>query len=115
MFLKTLNNIKAILGTTLVWLAALLSAQAQSVDSFSSLQQPSFAKIAGLGGVNTSIFNGGSGFFIYNPALLADVNDNHLMVSYGFLPGGTGLANVNYGGNYWGIHAIPWLWHHPGI
>lgn len=69
---------------------------AQSVDSFSSLQQPSFAKFSGLGGVNVSSYDDRQPFYIYNPALLSTTNSNGLMVSYSYLPGGAGLANVNY-------------------
>lgn len=68
----------------------------QSTNSFSSLQQPSFAKFGGLGGVNVSSYDDGQPFYIYNPSLLSSLNANRLMVGYGFLPGGAGLANVNY-------------------
>lgn len=68
----------------------------QTSQSFTSLQQPSFAKIGGLGGVNASLFADGQPFYIYNPALLSAANENLLMAGYGFLPGGAGLANVNF-------------------
>lgn len=95
MFRKKLNRVA---GAILV-LALVLPGKhlfAQSADSFASLQQPSFAKYGGLGGVNVSNYGGGQPFYIYNPAVLSASDVNNLMVSYGFLPGGAGLANVNY-------------------
>lgn len=67
----------------------------QTANSFASLQQPAFAKIAGLGGVNTSLY-ASQAFFLYNPALLRDNNKSQMALSYGFLPGGAGLTNLNY-------------------
>jgi hypothetical protein len=75
----------------------------QVAHSFTSLQQPSFAKIGGLGGVNTSLYADGQPFYIYNPALLSANNANMLMAGYGFLPGGAGLANVNYAHDFQGF------------
>jgi hypothetical protein len=68
----------------------------QSSNSFTSLQQPSFAKIAALGGVNASLYRGGNSFYLYNPALLSEEGNGHLALSYALLPGGTGLSNINY-------------------
>ncbi len=68
----------------------------QETSSFASLQQPSFAKIAGLGGVNASLYHGGNSFFLYNPALLSSTENRHLSFTYALLPGGTGLSNVNH-------------------
>jgi hypothetical protein len=75
------------------------SVSGQTSNSFTSLQQPSFAKIAGLGGVNVSLYNGGNSFFLYNPSLLSDSGNEHLSVSYSLLPGGAGLSNANYNFN----------------
>jgi len=75
------------------------SAKGQNTNSFTSLQQPSFAKIAGLGGVNASLFNGGNSFFLYNPSLLSDESNGYLSLSYALLPGAAGLSNANYNFN----------------
>lgn len=99
LFLKNLNRTYPLIGLILLSLFAGYEAQGQSSDSFTSLQQPSFAKIAGLGGVNTSLYYGGHGFFLYNPALLSDTGNDYLSLSYGILPGGAGLSNANYNFN----------------
>ena len=85
----------------IVWFLALslwidFSAVGQNTNSFTSLQQPSFAKIAGIGGVNISLYNGGNSFFLYNPSLLSDNGNGFLSLSYALLPGGAGLSNANY-------------------
>ena len=96
MFLKRINS--RTLGSGWLIILVLLAGQVcgQNVPSFSSLQQPSFAKIGGIGGINASLYNDGQPFYIYNPALLSSGNADILMAGYGFLPGGAGLANVNY-------------------
>jgi hypothetical protein len=99
LFLKKTNKTYPLVGLILVCLFIGHNSWGQSSDSFTSLQQPSFAKIAGLGGVNTSLFNGGESFFLYNPALLSDIGNDHLSFSYGLLPGGAGLSNANYNFN----------------
>ena len=71
----------------------------QSSQSFTSLHQPAFARIAGLGGVNASLLNASQGFFLYNPALLDEEFNQHMALSYGFLPIGPGLSNLNYSFN----------------
>jgi hypothetical protein len=97
LFLKILNRkylgILLFLGLSL---SIDFSALGQNTNSFTSLQQPSFAKMAGLGGVNASLFNGGNSFFLYNPSLLADDGNGFLSLSYSLLPGGAGLSNANY-------------------
>lgn len=75
----------------------------QNVPSFTSLQQPAFAKVGGIGGINASLYDDGQPFFIYNPALLSAGNANRLLAGYGFLPGGAGLANVNYAHEFGGL------------
>ena len=100
LFLKIENKKYRLLRLILIlYLIVGYKAQCQNTNSFTSLQQPSFAKIAGLGGVNASIFNGGNSFFLYNPALLSDKGNNHLSLSYVLLPGGAGLSNANYNFN----------------
>jgi len=96
-FLKITNKkIYAIGLLSIIQLMIVSIAYGQETSSFASLQQPSFAKIAGLGGVNASLYTGGNSFFLYNPALLADSENRHLSFSYGILPGGAGLSNVNH-------------------
>ncbi|MEN8249078.1 MAG: type IX secretion system protein PorQ [Bacteroidota bacterium] len=99
LYLKTVNrNIKQI---PVILLFVLITADlfGQSSQSFTSLQQPAFAGIAGLGGVNASLMKGGQGYFLYNPALLREELNNNLALSYGFLPGGANLSNINYSFN----------------
>ena len=71
----------------------------QTGQSFTSLHQPAFARIAGLGGVNASLLDAGQGFFLYNPALLSEDFNDHMALSYGILPIGPGLSNLNYSFN----------------
>ena len=99
LFLKIVNKSYPIVGLVLLCLLRGYDAQSQSSDSFTSLQQPSFAKMAGLGGVNTSLYHGGNSFFLYNPALLSEQGNDHLSLSYSLLPGGAGLSNANYNFN----------------
>ena len=99
LFLKTANRYYPLLGLVILFLFGGYNAQGQTSDSFTSLQQPSFAKIAGLGGVNTSLYHGGNSFFLYNPALLSDMGNDFLSLSYALLPGGAGLSNANYNFN----------------
>jgi hypothetical protein len=99
LFLKKKNRVglkSAIVG---LFLAAGYMSYGQSSNSFTALQQPVFAKIGGLGGVNVSLFERGTGFFQYNPALLPSTNYNRLALGYSFLPGGAGLTNANYNFN----------------
>jgi hypothetical protein len=96
LFLKSANKIYLLLGLIVWGLLGGHSVSGQTGNSFTSLQQPSFAKIAGLGGVNASLFNGGNSFFLYNPALLSDSGNDYLSMSYALLPGGAGLSNANY-------------------
>ena len=96
LFLKNANKTYPLAGLILLFLFGGSNAWSQSSASFTSLQLPSFAKIAGLGGVNTSLFHGGNSFFLYNPALLSEAGNNHLSLSYALLPGGAGLSNANY-------------------
>lgn len=99
LFLKTANNTYPLVGLLFICLLAGYDTLSQTSDSFTSLHQPSFAKIAALGGVNTSLYHGGNSFFLYNPALLSDAGNDHLSLSYGLLPGGAGLSNANYNFN----------------
>jgi len=99
LFLKIANKYIPGIGLILLCLLGGYNAQGQSSDSFTSLQQPSFAKIAGLGGVNASLYHDGNSFFLYNPALLSDAGNDHLSLSYALLPGGAGLSNANYNFN----------------
>jgi hypothetical protein len=99
LFLKNANKIYSVVGLISLYLFGGYNAKGQTSDSFTSLQQPSFAKIAGLGGVNTSLYYGGNSFFLYNPALLADAGNDFLSLSYALLPGGAGLSNANYNFN----------------
>jgi hypothetical protein len=99
LFLKNLNKIYPLAGLIFSFLIGGYDTMSQAGDSFTSLQQPSFAKIAGLGGVNTSLYHGGNSFFLYNPALLSEAGNHHLSLSYGLLPGGAGLSNANYNFN----------------
>jgi len=99
LFLKKANSKSPLVGLILLCLVGRYNAQGQTSDSFTSLQQSSFAKIAGLGGVNTSLYHGGNSFFLYNPALLSDVANDYLSLSYALLPGGAGLSNANYNFN----------------
>jgi len=96
LFQKNANKAYPLVELILLFLAGGYNAFGQSSDSFTSLRQPSFAKIAALGGVNTSLYHGGDSFFLYNPALLSDASNNQLSLSYGLLPGGAGLSNANY-------------------
>ena len=96
LFPKNANKAYPLAGLILLFLTGGYNAVGQSSNSFTSLQQPSFAKIAALGGVNTSLYHGGNSFFLYNPALLSDAGNDHLSLSYGLLPGGAGLSNANY-------------------
>jgi hypothetical protein len=99
LFLKNSNRTLQLVWLILLCLFGGHNIHGQSSDSFTSLQLPSFAKIAGLGGVNTSLYHGGNSFFLYNPALLSDAGNDHLSLSYGLLPGGAGLSNANYNFN----------------
>lgn len=82
----------------LLWLilSPRIESLGQAANSFTSLQLPSFAKIAGLGGVNASLYNKGNSFFLYNPSLLSEENNGFLSLSYALLPGSAGLSNANY-------------------
>ena len=104
LFLKNKNKYYPSVGLVILFLLGGYKVQSQTSDSFTSLQQPSFAKIAGLGGVNTSLYYGGNSFFLYNPALLSNTGNDHLSLSYALLPGGAGLSNANYNFNVakWG-------------
>lgn len=99
MFLKKKNRValKSVVAGLLI--AAGHVGYGQGSNSFTALQQPVFAKIAGLGGANVSLFEHGTGFFQYNPALLPSTQYNRLAVGYSFLPGGAGLTNANYNFN----------------
>lgn len=99
LFPKIVNKSYPIVGLILLCLLGGYNAQSQSSNSFTSLQQPSFAKMAGLGGVNTSLYHGGNSFFLYNPALLSEQGKNYLSLSYALLPGGAGLSSANYNFN----------------
>ena len=99
LFLKTANKDRLFIGLLLFYLVGGYNVQAQTSNSFASLQLPSFAKIAGLGGVNASLYNGENSFFLYNPALLSEDGNDHLSLSYAVLPGGAGLSNANYNFN----------------
>ncbi len=96
-FPKTVNSYFPAAGmVVLLMLWAGPRALGQEANAFTSLQQPSFAKIAALGGVNASFFQGANSFFLYNPALLSAAANGYLSLSYALLPGGAGLSNANY-------------------
>ena len=97
MFRKIVNKYFPDAGVViLLVLVAWQPVQGQATNSFTSLQQPSFAKIAALGGVNASLYQGLNSFYLYNPALLSATARNYLSLSYALLPGGAGLSNANY-------------------
>ena len=95
MSLRKPNSVIRVLVLSVTLLVFGRWAEAQT-RSFASLEQPSFAMMGGLGGVNASLYADGQPFYIYNPSLLSAANDRILMAGYGFLPGGAGLTNVNF-------------------
>lgn len=94
--LRTANRKIRLLSVVLLSFTIVNKLYSQSSQSFTSLHQSAFARIAGLGGANASLMNNGQGFFLYNPALLSDELEQNLSLSYGFLPGGSGLTNAVY-------------------
>ena len=73
------------------------SVMAQVVrPSFAFLEVPSSAKLAGLGGVNASLFNNDVNLFLFNPALLGPTNNMNASINYVFHPATTGMSSITY-------------------
>jgi len=71
--------------------------RAQGVGpTFAFLEVPSSAKLAGLGGVNASLFNNDVNLFLVNPALLGPTNNMNASVNYAFYPANTGMSSISY-------------------
>lgn len=71
-------------------------AQNSGASSFAFLDVPSSAKLAGLGGVNSSLFNNDVNLFINNPALLSPSQSMSASINYALYPESIGLSSITY-------------------